>query len=39
MNEKKWLLSMKWGAGFVEAACMYADAGVELILVDSLNFR
>lgn len=28
----------RWGAGFVEAACMYADAGVELILVDNLFF-
>lgn len=23
----------RWGEGFVEAACMYADAGVELILI------
>jgi len=24
----------RWGEGFVEAACMYADAGIELILLD-----
>lgn len=26
-------LISRWGDGFVEASCMYADAGVELILI------